>query len=274
MGIWKVYCYTGQNGKKYIGITSRSLAERAGKDGYCYKQEKNSKFSNVINKYGFDFFTAEILIDELEEDEAKMLEKYYIDYYDSFYNGYNSTLGGDGSQKADYKEILQLWKEGNKIEKIKQKTGYGKRAISATLNAYGVGGTERIRRSAGQYHSIEIYCYDLEGQYVTSYPTISEAGRILQGDHSNIVACLKGKRPSAYGFQWSYEKKENIGPIKKNGFKKTVYQYSLEKILIREYESAAQAARETGFGVEYIRRQAKIQGKAYGYIWSYNKLDV
>jgi len=37
MGTWKVYCYTGQNDKKYIGITSRSLAERAGSEGYCYK---------------------------------------------------------------------------------------------------------------------------------------------------------------------------------------------------------------------------------------------
>ena len=31
MNEWKVYCYTGKNGKKYIGITSFNLAQRAGK---------------------------------------------------------------------------------------------------------------------------------------------------------------------------------------------------------------------------------------------------
>ena len=156
MNCWKVYCYTGENGKKYIGITSRSLYERAGKDGYCYTHNQNGKFSNAIKKYGFNFFTPEILEDNLSEEKAKELEQYYIEYYDSYNNGYNTTMGGDGNVKVDREYVVQLWNEGKGITEIKKITGYGDPGIQTALNLAGISGIDRIKREAGKYHICKI----------------------------------------------------------------------------------------------------------------------
>ena len=49
-----------------------------------------------IRKYGLDNFIFEI-IEELEDYSiAAEREKYWIQYYNSYKNGYNESLGGDG----------------------------------------------------------------------------------------------------------------------------------------------------------------------------------
>ena len=48
---WCVYIHTNRiNGKKYIGQTTKTLRERAGKNGYGYRHQ--FKFSKAIKKYG------------------------------------------------------------------------------------------------------------------------------------------------------------------------------------------------------------------------------
>ena len=271
MNNWKVYCYTSPSGKKYIGITGRSLDDRAGKDGYNYIKD-NFSFGKAIQKYGWGNFTREILEDNLSEKDAKFLESYYINFFNSYKNGYNETFGGDGCQKADYDLIIKLWNEGKTIREIKDSTGYGRPALKAAFDAAGISGSDRIKRQAGKYHIATIYQYNLEGEYLKEYNSISEAENNTNISHSNIVACLKGRRNTAGGYRWSYEKVDNLGLlIKKEGFHKELYQYSLEGRLINKYSSVAEASRQTGYGKEYLAKKAKEKGKAYNYIWSYEE---
>lgn len=274
MNNYKVYCYTGENGKKYIGLTGCSLYERAGKDGYNYTREKNSKFGNAIKKYGFNFFTPEILRDGLILKEACKLEREYIKKYDTVRNGYNTTWGGEGCQKCDYDLIVNLWYEGNGIKEIKELTGYGRKGIEAALNAAGIAGIDRIKRQAGQYHIKSVYQYDLEGNFVQSYDSLSEAGRAVGVPHANIIKCLQGSRQTAGGFQWSEIYKEKMIPYKRNqGFHRILYQYTKDGKFIKEWESVAEAARQLSFGKEYLAKKAKEKGMAYGYLWSYELLN-
>lgn len=108
---WCVYCHKNKvNGKRYIGITSQENPNNRWKNGYGYRPDKgqnqNVAFWNAIQKYGWDNFEHIILIDNLTENQAKEMEKYYIEYYQTFIGfferkedrkGYNSTLGGDGT---------------------------------------------------------------------------------------------------------------------------------------------------------------------------------
>lgn len=271
MNNWKVYCYTSPSGKKYVGVTGRSLDDRAGKEGRCYITEGYT-FGKAIKKYGWENFTREILEDNLTEKDAKFLESYYIELFDSYKNGYNETRGGDGNQKADYELIIQLWNEGKNIQEIKNQTGYGKRALKAAFDAANINGIDRIKRQAGQYHITKIYQYNLEGVYLCEYNSISEAEKENNISHANIVACLKGRRNTAGGYRWSYDKKDNLGElVKKQGFHKQLYQYSLKGELINKYMSVAEASRQTGYQKEYLAIKAKKKEKAYGYIWSYEE---
>lgn len=93
--MYKVYKHTNKiNHKSYIGITKQNVKTRW-KSGYGYVIQR--KFYNAIKKYGWDNFEHKIIEKDIPTlEQANEREKYWISYYDSFKNGYNSTLGGDG----------------------------------------------------------------------------------------------------------------------------------------------------------------------------------
>ena len=86
--------------KYYIGQTSRTIEQRAGSQGsgyHKYDNNKNSKFANAIRKWGWDSFEVTVLEENITSQvKLNELEVYYIEKFDSYNNGYNSTLGGDG----------------------------------------------------------------------------------------------------------------------------------------------------------------------------------
>ena len=98
------------NDKIYIGQTSGTIEKR-------FKEHiKQSRYNDTFHlyramrKYGIENFEVE----EIEECEDMILsqrEKYYIEYFDSYKNGYNMTIGGDGVIKYDYKEIANKYLE-------------------------------------------------------------------------------------------------------------------------------------------------------------------
>jgi group I intron endonuclease len=87
------------NNKVYIGQTQKTLEERFKHHVNFAKKDYRSKdicFARAIRKYGENNF----IIEKIDEADSKELlnekEKYWINFYDSFKSGYNSTLGGDG----------------------------------------------------------------------------------------------------------------------------------------------------------------------------------
>ena len=93
------------NGKLYIGKTGKTIEERfqdhkrASKAPYV-----NRPLYDAMNKYGYEYF----IIEEVEccknDKEASIREMYWIAYYDTYRNGYNATLGGDGIATLDLNE--------------------------------------------------------------------------------------------------------------------------------------------------------------------------
>lgn len=80
------------NGKKYVGITTRSLSERF--EEHC---NANSYLGSAIRKHGRDNFVIKIIDIASNHKELNEKEKSWIKKYDTFgENGYNLTLGGDG----------------------------------------------------------------------------------------------------------------------------------------------------------------------------------
>ena len=86
--------------KFYVGQTIGTMEQRASKDGSGYNWKDpscNSKFAKSIRKWGWDAFEG-IVLEEVYEEDLDELEKFYIEQFDSYKNGYNSTLGGDGAR--------------------------------------------------------------------------------------------------------------------------------------------------------------------------------
>lgn len=117
-----VYMYTNRfSGKKYIGITCRTMEERAGKNGIHYTSTSpKSRWARAIRKYGFDNFDKQILCSgltrkEAGEKEADLIKKYRTQ--DSNY-GYNICSGGDsidGVHQTHYGRENGMWGNGYKL---------------------------------------------------------------------------------------------------------------------------------------------------------------
>ena len=104
------------NNKKYIGqsVNIRRRFKSHHLVDYCNINNcnYNTKFYQAIRKYGIDNFKVEIL--ELCEDIKKLDEKEikYIEQFDTFKNGYNSTKGGQSwSENIHSKETEEKRKQ-------------------------------------------------------------------------------------------------------------------------------------------------------------------
>lgn len=106
------------NKKAYIGQTRYTVEFRWKQ--HQFKKDK-TYFHQAIHKYGINNFTVEILeICNIEDLNSK--EIFYIGKYDTFKNGYNLTIGGDGNRRLllddSYNEIKELYLSGFSSNKI------------------------------------------------------------------------------------------------------------------------------------------------------------
>ena len=119
--------------------------------------------------------------------------------------------------------------------------------------------------------------YDLSGNYIDKFATISEAARSCNAPSLNsIKACLHGNQRKAYGYLWKYgltfDTIEPYGTRTYNGKNrsKKVLQYDLNNNLLRVFDTikdAAEAVHGKNNGISCCARG--VQKTAYGYIWKY-----
>ena len=109
----KIYLITNNiNQKQYVGQTIMTLKQRWNKHLSVSRQENPTGIAGAIKKYGKDNFTMQLLATCNIED-LNDLEQYYIKKYDTFNNGYNLTLGGEGGKtlQLNEEEVIQKYYE-------------------------------------------------------------------------------------------------------------------------------------------------------------------
>ncbi|WJV20676.1 GIY-YIG nuclease family protein [Rossellomorea marisflavi] len=97
-GIYRII--NSVNGKSYVGQTSTPLHKRLKSHLSALKSNRhgNNHLQRSFNKYGNVFFFEIIAaIEDISKSELNKLEFEYIEEFESYTNGYNSTKGGDGS---------------------------------------------------------------------------------------------------------------------------------------------------------------------------------
>lgn len=227
------------NNKKYIGKTSRSLNKRWSEHKYDSKNS-NSYLHRAMRKYGFENFSISILekviCDNLENFNNKLnkLEQYYISQFDTCNNGYNLTLGGDGScgytisqdhknavSKAhkgiplseEHKEKIAKFMQSDKNPNIGRKhsnesiqklseSRKGK-CVGKNNPMYGVKRKDLSERNLQS--SIKVCQIDLiSGKLIKIWDSLRECSRVTGFNRNCVSDCCKGKTKQSHGFLWKY----------------------------------------------------------------------
>ena len=103
------------NSKSYIGQTIQNVKERFYQHcaTKCSKAVSNMAIHRAIKKYCKSNFTVEV-IEEIDSANLNDRERYWIKYYNSYNNGYNSTKGGqDGCKPFKDLDVESIIKEYN-----------------------------------------------------------------------------------------------------------------------------------------------------------------
>lgn len=236
---------------------------------------------------------------ELEELEAKEKEVELIEKYKSFDKeyGYNCTKGGDGTvglkktkeQIECLKELLSkpvyqrkldgtFIKKWNSVREISRETQYSRSNITQcckckTYQAYGFLWSfdeSYIAKQKEREHKT-VYQYDLDGNLIKRWESLIKIEEKLGYYQTNISHCCIGKSPSAYGYIWSYEKRNDIVYKNKNiQRQKKVYQFSKDMKLIAEWDNLGTVESILGYNRSSISNCCNCKIKtAYGYVWRY-----
>lgn len=192
------------NGKLYIGKTMNSIEKRWKehcKDFYKITEETRPLYS-AMKKYGIKNFTIES-IEEVSTEYLSERERYWIEYYGSFKNGYNATLGGDGVPYVNYNLIYLLWKQGLSITKIRNLTSYAEKTIRMVLRLLEIEEKEfRIRASESHYKPVA-RLDPITKEILEVFPSIKEANYKFNGN-KHISAVCRGTRKTTGGYSWKY----------------------------------------------------------------------
>ena len=197
------------NGKIYIGKTNRSIEERF--EEHCRDRLKQAKekrpLYSAMNKYGVENFSIE-LVEETDISEER--EKYWIEYFGSFKNGYNATLGGDGKPYIDYDLVVAMYNELKNQQEVARRLNISSDSVSIILK------NKHIMTLPGKDVSAKITSkpvsqFDLQDNYIQTFTSAKAAADSLnkitktsRGASSHIADVCKGKRKTAYGFIWKY----------------------------------------------------------------------
>lgn len=144
------------NDKVYIGQTTTDIKTRFNQ--HCKKstlKSRHYKIYNAIKKYGKENFYIEILEQNIDINKLDEREIYYIEKYNSYLKGYNSTKGGDGrviNKQYDEKQIIELYKKGYSLKKIGKIYNVSGATISRVLNKLNV----KTRHDGNKYESFNV----------------------------------------------------------------------------------------------------------------------
>ena len=203
------------NDLKYVGQSIDIYNRWQQHKNASTNQKEQSKLYQAIREYGIENFNFQIL-EECSKEQLNEREIYWIQYYDSFNNGYNMTHGGQGANgwKFNPEEIYQLWDEGYTCQDIQKEIGCSQQLISDRLKNY----KNYNKTNASLRNFIKnnqtVYRYSLAGEYIDSFPCASVAAKTLgHNSGDNILDCIHKKIKSAYGYQWTKEKINSLPPV-------------------------------------------------------------
>lgn len=290
-----IYCYTNLiNGKKYIGQTLRE------KDRISEHKRKSCKgsnlyFHNALRRYGYENFIYEILYkrDYLNIEDASvdldLWEIYYINKFNStnHNNGYNKMNGGGifFTTELQKKIVYGISGENNPFfgkhhtEEARKKMSIAHKGkpLFRTHPFKGKKLSEEHKRKIGETlkgRIISEECKKKIKETWTEEKRLKQSERMKGENHplfgKHLTNESKQKLSDKAKLRWANEEVREKARERNRDKMKPIIQYDLKGNIIREWESAHEAARSLNILQSGIQHCCKGRFKTYkSYIWGF-----
>lgn len=271
--------YNDINEKSYIGLTTNTVETR------WKKHLANSSFVqyhlyDAMRLYGVEHF----FIETLEKTNNELLserERYWIEQYDSYHNGYNETCGGEGNQLYNKNDFYELWDKGCSISEIAKQAGCVRSTVYEALLDYDGYSVEESLNRRARNNKKRVCQFNLSGELLCTFDSIKDAEKAIgiEGNGSIGQCCaMKPGHKTVKGYLWLWEEdKDKIMDLVKsldNGRRKQkVAQLDKDGNVIAIFNSAKEAAQSFGRHKDsHIGDCCKGRRKTcFGYGWRYER---
>jgi hypothetical protein len=198
----KIYYLTRENNTPfYIGKTKTCINKRC-----------------ISHKFRLSEDVKIFLIEEVEEDEWKFWESFWIEQFKQW--GFileNKNKGGGGCHNLS---PLHIQKLKNKVvtKQTKKKMSESRKNHPMYTQQWreniskakkGIPNPKLKESRTGKPHpkkSWEVIQYSLTLEYLNIFPSSKEAGRYLNKNPQSIRDAASGIQKTAYGYKWKYKK--------------------------------------------------------------------
>ena len=290
MRTYYIYKATNKiNGKSYVGQTC-DFHSRVWQHQRCYEKE-DCDFHRAIKEFGFDNFSWEIIETCESEDRACELEKYYIEKFNTYRDGYNMTKGGKGAPYYNARAVVLLTLDGRYIKRYdsamdaeidgfnntdvllncKGKRRQTKGYMFMFEDEYESNGAKTYRKPEPNGMRSIIQC-DMEGNFIQKFKSLQEAARITGANRTTISGVLSNTYKSANGYIFVYEEDfpiKDLSIYKKRKKGRKIAQVDAKTgEIIRVFDRISEAGESLGVNYKAIHNVIDQEGRtAYGYKW-------
>lgn len=184
------------NHKVYIGKTYRKPNQRLAEHYKCADTGKRSKLYDAMRAFGKSNFSFNIL-GTYEEIDLEYAEINTIKKYNSYLDGYNESVGGEGQRhnRVADKDIIDFYKTTLDVKQTALEFDVTTTYVKTIL----------VRCDVKEYLMTQkpFALYNDDGDFVKKFNSIEEA--VDEGyDKQEIIQTLNGKNNSKF-YSWSYD---------------------------------------------------------------------
>lgn len=277
-----IYCWTSPSGKKYIGQSvqlQRRKREFLNFDSF-YTTRSETQILTPIDcarkKYNIPEYWKYEVLEYCSKDELNEREIYWINYFNTFIKGYNSTNGGDSptekseeSKRKAGETLRRKYASGELVvsEERKRKVSIAKKGKPLSPEAYA-----RLKEIKKEYFAnggVSPFKGKHHSEESKRLLSLAHSGKTLtEGHKKKISESEKGDKNPFYG---KHHSEETIKRLKaKNKSFKVIQIDKTSESVIATFDSCRDAERCTGCDHSGIKRCCDgVRKSAGGYIWKY-----
>jgi group I intron endonuclease len=202
-----IYIITNDiNDKKYIGLTSGTVAARWAK--HCRNADSGVDYAiyRAMRAHGIEHFSISTIEEEPNFCILCEREQYWINFYDTYNKGYNETLGGEGNRKYTLETIYTLWDSGLTIGQIAEQLSCARSTVYSSLLSYSEYSVEEsIFRRSDSLKKRPVQ-FDINGRYIAAFDSEEEACLAVGASMGSVgLCCNSDKHCTVKGYIWLWE---------------------------------------------------------------------